>query len=151
MEDITKIWRAAKCAATNELRGVWGTDAEDIAQDLAVMEIERCAQTPWKAKMLAKDRKRSESRRRVLETKVFSNNARSLEDGSILDSLVDAEQQEAVAAAVDSLPPIEQAIIRARYWDGLSVEEIARRVGLGRKPVVRVLKESLKAIKESLK
>jgi len=60
----------------------------------------------------------------------------------------DSEDQPIVAAlrhAVEQLPPEERVITRMRFWDDISVADIARALGIEQKPLYRKL-ESIKAV-----
>lgn len=55
-----------------------------------------------------------------------------------------------LADQLASLPPEDQLILRMHFWDGLSVAEIARALGLEQKPLYRHLERLEKALRSML-
>jgi RNA polymerase sigma factor (sigma-70 family) len=65
----------------------------------------------------------------------------------------EAERQTAIAAlerVVDALPPEDCTIVRMHFWEGSSVADIARALGLEQKPLYRRLERILKSLGEAL-
>src|SRR5688500_7381072 len=58
-------------------------------------------------------------------------------DPSALPEGEDAETIAAVRAALEQLPADEQVIMRMRFWDDISVADIARTLGMDQKPLYR--------------
>ena len=61
----------------------------------------------------------------------------------------DAEAIAALRATLDQLPPDEQVILRMRFWDGISVADIARTLRLEQKPLYRKI-DSIQARMRSM-
>ncbi len=81
-----------------------------------------------------------------------------VDSGSRADHLVNAGEQttreltarRAISDALDSLPAEDQAILRLHYFEGLTVAEIARGLGLEQKPLYRRLGRLLAALRKRL-
>ena len=56
----------------------------------------------------------------------------------------------ALARTVDSLPPEDRVILRMRFWEGASVADVARALGLPQKPLYRRLERLLAALRGAL-
>jgi RNA polymerase sigma factor for flagellar operon FliA len=71
------------------------------------------------------------------------------------DDLVLADEVDAGRAAIDEalerLPVEDRLILRMRFWQGLSVAEIARGLGLEQKPLYRRIDRALSSLRGSLK
>ncbi|HTA73847.1 MAG TPA: sigma-70 family RNA polymerase sigma factor [Gemmatimonadaceae bacterium] len=50
---------------------------------------------------------------------------------------------ETLFTALDRLPPEERAILRMRYWEGMSIADIARGLGMPQKPLYRRIERAL--------
>lgn len=57
---------------------------------------------------------------------------------------------EALCRALDRLPPEDRLIIRMRFWEGMSVADIARGLQLEQKPLYRRIDRSLTQLRGSL-
>ena len=68
-------------------------------------------------------------------------------DGSAMDAFPDEDGLDALRAAVNALPAEERVIMRMRYWDDVSVADIARILRLDQKPLYR----RIEAIEQSLR
>jgi RNA polymerase sigma factor (sigma-70 family) len=56
----------------------------------------------------------------------------------------------ALRAALDALPAEDRLIVQMRYWEGSSVADIARALGLAQKPLYRRLERALATLRRSL-
>jgi RNA polymerase sigma factor (sigma-70 family) len=56
----------------------------------------------------------------------------------------------ALDAAMATLPSEEQVLVRMRFWDGMTVADIARARGLPQKPLYRRLERALATLRRSL-
>ena len=61
-----------------------------------------------------------------------------------------ASGERAIAEAVRSLPPEDQVLLRLRFWEGLSVAEISRSLGLPQKPLYRRLDGAIGRVRAAL-
>lgn len=70
------------------------------------------------------------------------------------DDLVVADEVEAARVAIDGqlerLPPEDRLILRMRFWEGLSVADIGRGLGLPPKPLYRRMERALADLRRSL-
>jgi RNA polymerase sigma factor (sigma-70 family) len=57
---------------------------------------------------------------------------------------------EAVAQALTRLTPEDQLIVRMRFWEGLSVADVARGLGVPQKPLYRRIEHALSALRRHL-
>ncbi len=57
---------------------------------------------------------------------------------------------EAITRALERLPVEDRLIVRMRFWDGLSVADIARAIGLEQKPLYRRIDRSLAELRGEL-
>ena len=111
----------------------------DVVQDAALRIIEsarpferEAAFRAWVRRVVftcAIDRLRAESRRAAREAQY----ARSAEGCRVLSDSLDRIEE--IGALLASLPREEQALIRLRYFTGLSLGRICRLLGLGPKAV----------------
>jgi RNA polymerase sigma factor for flagellar operon FliA len=65
----------------------------------------------------------------------------------------DAERgaaEEALARALDALPAADRVVVRLRYWEGLSVADVARGLGVPQKPLYRTLERALRQMRDEL-
>lgn len=60
-------------------------------------------------------------------------------DGATVDPLVRA----AMPLLVDGLPPREQDLVNAVYWEGVSLMEVARRLGISRRTAGRLHRQAM--------
>jgi RNA polymerase sigma factor for flagellar operon FliA len=58
--------------------------------------------------------------------------------------------EEALARALDGLPAADRVVVRLRYWEGLSVAEVARVMGVPQKPLYRTLERALGRMRAEL-
>jgi RNA polymerase sigma factor for flagellar operon FliA len=70
------------------------------------------------------------------------------------DDLVVADEVEAARVAIDGqlerLPPEDRLILRMRFWEGVSVADIGRGLGLPPKPLYRRMERALADLRRSL-
>lgn len=73
------------------------------------------------------------------------------------DAVIDREAEErrratdqALAAALERLPPEERILLRMRFWEGMSVADIARGLGLPQKPLYHRMHRALADLRELL-
>lgn len=112
-------------------------DPDDVAQDVLVRLYASSAHERWKASgsvdrylfVMVRNRILDELRR----ARIWSG--RSADEVDMLDpTLVNPElsldQQIAIDEALDGLSPDEYALIRLRFWEDKSVQEIADQLGL---------------------
>jgi RNA polymerase sigma factor for flagellar operon FliA len=56
----------------------------------------------------------------------------------------------ALAAAMAALSPHERLVLRLRYWDGLSIADVARASGLDQRPLYRSIPRLLQRLRDAL-
>lgn len=74
-------------------------------------------------------------------------------DGPVMAAEAEAERRSIgaqLAAAVAQLPAEEQVMVRLRYWQGLSVADVARALGVLQKPLYRRLERVLAGLHAEL-
>ena len=74
-------------------------------------------------------------------------------DGAVLaEAALDEERRAAVAIAnaLAALPPEDRVIVQMRFWDDMTVADIARALGLSQKPLYRRLARLLRLLRRSL-
>jgi RNA polymerase sigma factor (sigma-70 family) len=73
---------------------------------------------------------------------------------SNLDRAAAAAESEAIrcalSAGLEQLETDERVIVRMRFWEGLSVADIARGLGVEQKPLYRKLERALKTLRGHL-
>lgn len=77
----------------------------------------------------------------------------SAADDALLGHEADDERRSVgarLSAAVDQLPVEERVMVRLRYWQGLSVADVARALGVPQKPLYRRLERVLAALRTEL-
>lgn len=62
---------------------------------------------------------------------------------AVSDSTVDPFVLAALPLIVDDLPPREQQLVNAVYWEGVSLMEVARRLGISRRTAGRLHKSAM--------
>jgi len=72
------------------------------------------------------------------------------DDQSVERRLVDTERQVAVQSALDTLQPEQRRLIQRRYFEGESVQELARDLGLSRQGIYSREKLIFKQLRASL-
>ena len=58
--------------------------------------------------------------------------------------------ERAIAAALEQMPPEEQVILRMRFWEGATVADISRALGIPQKPLYRRLERALAELRRKL-
>jgi RNA polymerase sigma factor (sigma-70 family) len=74
-------------------------------------------------------------------------------DGGVLSAETEAEcgaMNAALDAALATLPAVDRLVVRLRFWEGLTVADIARALGLPQKPLYRRLERALRALRRTL-
>jgi len=74
-------------------------------------------------------------------------------DDALLGQEADDERRSVgarLSAAVDQLPAEERVMVRLRYWQGLSVADVARALGVPQKPLYRRLERVLETLRAEL-
>jgi RNA polymerase sigma-70 factor (ECF subfamily) len=122
-------------------------EAEDLLQEVFMSIWERAASydssrgpvVAWISVMARSrciDRLRRRSLRQGREISIYSPDGEGdallalPEPGvSTLDSLGAAEQKAAVSRALDALPPLQRTVLDAAYFEGLTQQEIADKLG----------------------
>lgn len=61
-----------------------------------------------------------------------------------------AAAEQALARALEGLPAADRVVVRLRYWEGLSVADVARGLGVPQKPLYRTLERALKRLRAEL-
>jgi RNA polymerase sigma factor (sigma-70 family) len=82
----------------------------------------------------------------------------SIPDPAAADDGIAAEEraaerralEDALRRALEALPAEDRVIVRMRFWEGTSVADIARALGLPQKPLYRRLERALAALRGSL-
>lgn len=77
---------------------------------------------------------------------------------SSADEIVRAEESETerrqvvetLERAIEMLPPQDRVIVRLRFWEGMSIVDIARRLNLPQKPLYRRLTSALEQLRTQL-
>jgi RNA polymerase sigma-70 factor (ECF subfamily) len=117
--------------------------AEDLAQDAFVETHRRWSSVrhydnpgAWVRRVLV-NKSRSRHRRVVSEAKALTVLA-----GHRADVIELPERQEAVWRAVRSLPQRQAQVVALRYWDGLTIGEVADVLGCGSETVKTHLKRA---------
>jgi RNA polymerase sigma factor (sigma-70 family) len=98
------------------------------------------------------------SRGPLRPTEVSGEPLADLPAPSRADDLVEREQaravrrstDEALAAGLSRLAPEDQVIVRMRFWEGLSVADVARGLGIPQKPLYRRIEHALAALRRHL-
>lgn len=65
----------------------------------------------------------------------------------------DAERratEQALERALEGLPAADRVVVRMRYWEGLSVADVARGLGVPQKPLYRTLERALRRLRTEL-
>lgn len=70
---------------------------------------------------------------------------------SPLDLLVADETRSAIREVVGQLPPRERELFELRHWEGLSVEEIAAKTGIGKASVKSMVSAARRKVMDELK
>ncbi len=74
-------------------------------------------------------------------------------DDGVMAEERDAERKaigDALQRAVESLPPEDRVVVRMRFWEGVSVADIARALDVPQKPLYRRLERALVALRRAL-
>lgn len=111
--------------------------AEDIAQGTLALALEKRPRAdaglrPWLARVaarLARRSVRSEVRRGVREARVADSSLARSSDGGSDEALIRFELQQDLARRVAALPEPYRRVLIGRYYEGLSIEEIADLTG----------------------
>lgn len=61
-----------------------------------------------------------------------------------------AGAQNALSQAIEALPAEDQLILRLRYWDGVTIANIARTLGLDQKPLYRRIEQLLTRLRVAI-
>jgi RNA polymerase sigma-70 factor (ECF subfamily) len=137
--------------------GAPAADVDDLVQETLLNAWRNRAQYRGDASLstwiLAIARNRVRMRLRSLESRAaFETALREIDTGEIPeDVLRDAETAGAVCRALDDLDPAQREALIRRYYDGLSVKELAAALGESEKAVESKLHRAREALRERLK
>lgn len=126
------------------------SDAEDIVQEAFVKfwrnnhEIRNRALLYATVRSIALDFIRRDIRRSRRETSAFAENESSLEPQFELET----EEQAALAAAVDSLPPGQRKVLVLKIWNELTFAEIGSALGISQNTAASRYRYALAALKK---
>ena len=71
-------------------------------------------------------------------------------DGPVGKRMDDRELHQLLQAAIEQLPPQQQAVVRLKYWDGLTHDEVGARLGLSAATVCRRLETAREKLHSEL-
>lgn len=124
-------------------------DSDDVVQETALAVLEGYSALTWKARNIARNLRSKAKNAKRFETAAGSARE-SVSYESPLQTMIGAEDAERLWAVVDSLPAFESAVIRARYEQGLTIDEVCEAVGWSRGKVTRALASALASLRDRL-
>ncbi|MGI5978948.1 MAG: sigma-70 family RNA polymerase sigma factor [Oscillospiraceae bacterium] len=72
-------------------------------------------------------------------------------DGDVSDRMLREEMQEALAAAIDALPPKQKQVISLYYYENLNLREIGEVLGVSQQRVSQIRAKALETLSEAMK
>ncbi len=80
-----------------------------------------------------------------------SDAAGAVMDGDVSDRLLREELQEALAAAIDALPPKQKQVISLYYYENLNLREIGEVLGVSQQRVSQIRAKAIENLSEAIK
>lgn len=89
----------------------------------------------------------------LLESKYFSGteNRGFADDSSISDRLIQEELLEALAEAIDKLPPKHKQVISLYYYENLNLREIGEVLSVSQQRISQIRAKALESLKEAIR
>lgn len=80
-----------------------------------------------------------------------SDGAGAVMEGDVSDRLLHDELQEALAAAIDALPPKQKQVISLYYYENLNLREIGEVLGVSQQRVSQIRAKAIESLSEAIK
>ena len=123
-------------------------DIDDVLQDAAIAILKSYADAPrkkavWTAKSAARAAFRSKKR----DQKYFEKSEKAFYSNP-LATLIHCEEVEQLHSALECLDERSREVIRLRYFDGLTLEEVGKAIGLTKAGAANVVGKALDQLRE---
>jgi RNA polymerase sigma factor for flagellar operon FliA len=97
---------------------------------------------------------RNPARSAPVDPSILDEQASAMRADDIVESELALRERDtanqALQTAIGELPPEDRLIMRLRFWNGMSVPEIARATGLDQKPIYRRIERTLGVLRSRL-
>ena len=77
----------------------------------------------------------------------FEDSSRKFDDSDPLAALIQCEELEAMQAAFEEIEPQHAEVLKLRFYEGLTLAEIAEALGIGRNVAARRVRKALEEMR----
>ena len=136
-------------AIRSKIRSVQSkVDVEDVLQDAAIAIMQGYEQAPRKkAVWTAQSARRAAWRASRRDHVFFEDSSRKFDDSDPLAALIQCEELEAMQSAFEQIEPQHAEVLKLRFYEGLTLAEIAEALGIGRNVAARRVREALEEMR----
>jgi RNA polymerase sigma factor (sigma-70 family) len=136
-------------AIRSKIRSVQSkVDVEDVLQDAAIAIMQGYDQAPrTKAVWTAQSARRAAWRASRRDHVFFEDSRKEFDDSDPLAALIQCEELEAMQAAFEEIEPQHAEVLKLRFYEGLTLAEIAEALGIGRNVAARRVRKALEEMR----
>jgi RNA polymerase sigma-70 factor (ECF subfamily) len=123
-------------------------DVEDVLQYAAIAIMQGYEQAPrTKAVWIAQSARRSAWRSARRDHVFFEDSSKKFDDSDPLAALIQCEELEALQSAFEKIEPQYAEVLKMRFYEGMTFEEIAEALGVRRNTAARRVRNALEQLK----
>ena len=123
-------------------------DVEDVLQDAAIAIMQGYQEAPrTKAVWTAQSARRAAWRASSWDHVFFEDSSKKFDDSDPLAALIQCEELEALQSAFEQIEPQYAEVLKMRFYEGMTFEEIAEALGVRRNTAARRVRNALEQLK----
>ena len=123
-------------------------DVEDVLQDAAIAIMHGYHQAPrTKAVWTAQSARRAAWRASRRDHFFFEDSSKKFDDSDPLAALIQCEELEALQSAFEKIDQQYAEVLKMRFYEGMTFEEIAEALGVRRNTAARRVRNALEQLK----
>ncbi len=123
-------------------------DVEDVLQDAAIAIMQGYEQAPRKKTVwTAQSARRAAWRASRRDHVFFEDSSKKFDDSDPLAALIQCEELEAMQSAFEQIEPQHAEVLKLRFYEGLTLAEIAEALGIGRNVAARRVRKALEEMR----
>jgi RNA polymerase sigma factor (sigma-70 family) len=136
-------------AIRSKIRSVQSkVDVEDVLQDAAIAIMQGYQEAPrtktvWTAQSARRGAWRASRRDHVF----FEDSRKEFDDSDPLAALIQCEELEAMQSAFEQIEPQHAEVLKLRFYEGMTLLEIAEALGIGRNVAARRVRKALEEMR----